>query len=70
MLEPANRKWLAVGAAGMLCGLALLVFSASDTLHHLGLILIVAAPVTAFWRAMKPKLAPHCPCPPEPGWPK
>jgi hypothetical protein len=66
-----NGKWLALGIGGLLCGLILLAFSApGSTLAHLALVLSIAAPVIAFWRAMKPKLAAHCPRPPEPGWPK
>jgi hypothetical protein len=65
-----HGKWLAIGATGLLCGLILLAFSPSGgTLAHLGLILAIAAPVTAFWRILKPRLAAHCPRPPEPGWP-
>jgi hypothetical protein len=70
MIRAGNRKWLAVGVAGMLLGLPLLMLSpAGGTLGHLALILIVGLPVFAFWRAMKPDLAPHCPRPPEPGAP-
>lgn len=65
-----SGKWLAIGAAGLVCGLILLAFSPSgSTLAHLGLVVAVAAPVIAFWRALKPRLAAHCPRPPEPGWP-
>ncbi len=70
MSTPSGRKFLlpilAWGAVGVFSGLTLLAFSRSEALRHLGLILVIAAPVTAFWRAMKPRLAPHCPRPPEP----
>jgi hypothetical protein len=56
--------WLGLGAVGFLAGLGLLVFSQSPALSHLALILTVASPVIAFWRLMKPRLAPHCPRPP------
>ena len=70
MTRRGNRKWLALGVAGFLLGLLLLmVLPAGGTLAHLALILIVGLPVIAFWRAMKPGLAPHCPRPPEPGAP-
>jgi hypothetical protein len=66
-----NGKWLGFGVGGLFCGLILLAFSPPGSmLAHLALVLCIAAPVTAFWRALKPKLAPHCPRPPEPGWPK
>ena len=55
---------LAGGLLGFLTGLILLVFSQNPTLSHLALILMVASPVVAFWRLMKPRLAPHCPRPP------
>jgi hypothetical protein len=54
---------LILGGAGFLTGLILLVFSRNQTLSHLALILTVASPVIAFWRLMKPRLAPHCPRP-------
>jgi hypothetical protein len=60
---------LAAGAAGLLGGFLLLHFAPSEKLRHLALILMIAAPVIAFWRVMKPRLAPHCPRPPEPGSP-
>jgi hypothetical protein len=46
-----------------------LSFSATASLQHLAWIVMIGAPVTAFWRLMKPRLAPHCPRPPEPGSP-
>ena len=59
--------WLAIGAVGFLGGLAVFFLAAAPDLRHLALIVMIAAPVTAFWRLMKPRLAPHCPRPPEPG---
>lgn len=65
-----TQKWLAFGVAGFLLGLLLLGVSQAGTmLGHLALILMVGAPVIAFWRVLKPRLAPHCPRPPEPGAP-
>jgi len=61
--------WLALGAAGFLAGLAVTVAPVSENLHHLALVVMIGAPVIAFWRLMKPRLAPHCPRPPEPGSP-
>ncbi|MES2294015.1 MAG: hypothetical protein V4527_12005 [Pseudomonadota bacterium] len=58
------------GVLGFLTGLIFLVFSQNPALSHGGLILMVASPVIAFWRLMKPHLAPHCPRPPEPGSPQ
>lgn len=58
------------GAAGFLAGLALFFFASDEGIGHLGLIVMIAAPVVAFWRAMKERLAPHCPRPPEPGSPQ
>ena len=55
---------------GFLTGLILLAFSQNPALSHGALILMVASPVIAFWRLMKPHLAPHCPRPPEPGSPQ
>jgi len=65
-----NRKWLAFGIAGFLLGLLVLAVSQSGTaLNHLALVVMIGAPVIGFWRAMKPRLSPHCPRPPEPGAP-
>jgi hypothetical protein len=61
---------LSGGALGFLTGLILLAFSQNPALSHGGLILMVASPVVVFWRLMKPRLAPHCPRPPEPGSPQ
>ena len=63
------RVLMAAGAAGLIGGFLLFHFAAGENLRHLGLIVMVAAPVIAFWRLMKPRLAPHCPRPPEPGSP-
>jgi hypothetical protein len=62
--HPGLVLYLSGGIAGFLTGLILLLFSQNPTLSHLALILMVASPVTAFWRLMKPRLAPHCPRPP------
>ena len=62
--------WLTLGAIGFLAGLAVYAAPVSDDLHHLALLVMIAAPVLAFWRLMKPRLAPHCPRPPEPGSPQ
>ncbi|HEY4275559.1 MAG TPA: hypothetical protein VGM68_08755 [Rhizomicrobium sp.] len=64
-----TRIFMAAGAAGFIGGLLLLRFAPDENLRHLALIVMVAAPVIAFWRIMKPRLAPHCPRPPEPGSP-
>ena len=61
--------WLALGVAGFLAGLAAYLSPAPETVHHLALLAMIDAPVIAFWRLMKPRLAPHCPRPPEPGSP-
>jgi hypothetical protein len=62
---PAHcRRTLILGGLGFLTGLILLAFSRIPALSHLALILTVASPVIAFWRLMKPLLAPHCPRPP------
>jgi predicted RND superfamily exporter protein len=66
----ATALTLCAGSLGFVTGLILLAFSRNPALSHLGLILMVAGPVTAFWRLMKPRLAPHCPRPPEPGCPQ
>jgi hypothetical protein len=58
------RRTLILGGLGFLTGLILLAFSPNPALSHLALILTVASPVIAFWRLMKPRLAPHCPRPP------
>ena len=58
-----------MGMAGFLAGLEVYSSSAPDTFRHLALVVMVGAPVIAFWRLMKPRLAPHCPRPPEPGSP-
>ncbi len=63
------RGWLAFGVAGFLAGLALAVSPLPETVHHLALVAMIAAPVIAFWRLMKSRLAPHCPRLPEPGSP-
>jgi hypothetical protein len=62
--------WLAFGVTGFLAGLAVYAAPVSDDLHHLALLVMIGAPVLAFWRLMKPRLAPHCPRPPEPGSPQ
>ena len=64
------RIFMAAGAAGLIGGALLFQFAAGEDLRHLALIVMVAAPVIAFWRIMKPRLAPHCPRPPEPGSPQ
>jgi hypothetical protein len=70
MTGQRDRKWLGFGVAGFLLGLLLLTVSQKGgTLGHLALVVMIAAPVIAFWRAMKPSLARHCPRPPEPGSP-
>ena len=70
-----NLNWLAVGAAGFLAGLGLVILlravpmgaeTPAAALKQLALILMIGAPVTAFYRVLKPKLAGHCPRPPEP----
>lgn len=68
--RPGFALTLCGGVLGFLTGLILLVFSQNPALSHGGLILMVASPVIAFWRLMKPRLAPHCPRPPEPGSPQ
>ena len=70
MRDRGTRIWLAFGVAGFLLGLLLLSGSPAGTaLSHLALLVMIGAPVIGFWRAMKPRLAPHCPRPPEPGAP-
>ena len=59
-----SGRTLILGGLGFLIGLILLTFSSIPALSHLALILTVASPVIAFWRLMKPRLAPHCPRPP------
>jgi hypothetical protein len=44
----------------------LVLFAGQDTFRHLGLIIMIAAPVIGLRQAMKAKLAPHCPRPGEP----
>jgi hypothetical protein len=70
MRDGWRRFWLGFGAAGFLGGLMLWALSPGISLRHMGLILAIAAPITTFWRVMKPRLAPHCPRPPEPGTPQ
>jgi len=69
MSKAQGIGWLAVGVAGFLAGLAVIVSPVPETFQHLALVVMIAAPVIAFWRLMKPRLAPHCPRPPEPGSP-
>lgn len=69
MGEARGIGWLAIGMAGFLGGLAVYLSPLSETVHHLALVAMIGAPVTAFWRLIKPRLAPHCPRPPEPGSP-
>ena len=61
--------WLSLGVTGFLAGLAAYLSPAPENVRHLALLVIIGAPVIAFWRLMKPRLAPHCPRPPEPGSP-
>ena len=61
--------WLALGMAGFFVGLLVTLSPAPETVRHLALLVMIGAPVIAFWRLMKPRLAPHCPRPPEPGSP-
>jgi hypothetical protein len=70
-----DLNWLAVGAVGFLAGLGLVILlravpmgaqTHAAALKQLALVLMIAAPVTAFYRVLKPKLAGHCPRPPEP----
>lgn len=56
-------RWLILGGVGFLAGILLFFLARNDTLRHLALLLTIASPVAAFWRAMKPALAPHCPRP-------
>ena len=70
MSKGRRTAWLVLGALGFLSGMILLAFFRDPALSHLGLVLAIAAPVIAFWRLMKPRLAPHCPRPPEPGTPR
>ena len=65
----SRARWLALGVAGFLAGLAGTVLPVPETFQHLALVVMIAAPVIVFWRLMKPRLAPHCPRPPEPGSP-
>jgi hypothetical protein len=58
--------WPALGGAGFCAGLLLVLFAGQDTFRHLGLIIMIAAPVIGLRQAMKAKLAPHCPRPGEP----
>ncbi len=64
----AQRKWIwpALGGAGFGAGLLLLLLAGHDTFRHLGLIMMIAAPVIGLRQAMKAELAPHCPRPGEP----
>jgi hypothetical protein len=70
MSKTRRIAWLVLGALGFLSGMILLAFSPEPTLSHMGLILMVGCPVVAFYRLMKPRLARHCPRPPEPGMPQ
>ena len=67
-LVPARRKWIwpALGGAGFCIGLLLMLLAGHDTIRHLGLIVMIAAPVIGLRQTMKEKLAPHCPRPGEP----
>lgn len=69
MIKTRRTGWLATGMAGFLAGLVVYASSAPDPFRHLALVVMIGAPVIAFWRLMKPRLAPHCPRPPEPGSP-
>jgi hypothetical protein len=64
----ARRKWIwpALGGMGFCIGLLLLLLAERDTIRHLGLIIMIAAPVIGLRQAMKAKLAPYCPRPGEP----
>jgi ABC-type uncharacterized transport system permease subunit len=68
-MSKARMGWLVLGVAGFLAGLAATLSPLPETVRHLALLVMVGAPVIAFWRLMKPRLAPHCPRPPEPGSP-
>jgi hypothetical protein len=61
--------WLALGGTGFLAGFLVTLSPAPETVRHLALLVTIGTPVIAFWRLMKPRLAPHCPRPPEPGSP-
>jgi len=69
MSRTRGMGWLALGVAGFLAGLTVTLSSAPETIRHPALLVMIGAPVIAFWRLMKPRLAPHCPRPPEPGSP-
>ena len=75
-----NRKWLILGTAGLVSGLAtLLAFNsipmASGTaamvvvaiiaLKHLALFVAVSSPTVALFQTLKLKVRPYCPWPPE-----
>ncbi len=77
-----NRKWLILGVAGLISGfLMLLIFKsipmASGTaatvivavvaLKHLALFVAVSSPALALFQALKLKVRPYCPWPPENG---
>lgn len=66
MSDRRRRAWLILGIVGFLSGLILLAFSTNPGLSHLALVLTIACPVIAFWRIIKPRLAPHCPRPTTP----
>jgi hypothetical protein len=60
--NPASRAYWLIAWSGIATGSCVIELAPSGSaLSHLGLVLAVATPVTAFWRAMRPRLAPHCP---------
>ena len=75
-----NRKWLILGAAGLVSGIAMLMFfrsvpMASRTaaativaiiaLKHLALLIAVSSPLAALFQSLRPMLRAFCGRPPE-----
>ena len=66
MREGRKPVWLAASAALFLAALLLFLQARDPALSHLGLVLVIALPVVAFYRLMRPVIGKrHCPKPPE-----